>query len=220
MTTAANRILAVLVLGMAGAALPIPGEGLSRESARTGKLADRFSFGVWAGANQTPSTPRTVLTYDRWTNFARNQPAGWLVGGFAEMDLSARFSVQAGLSYVRAHHWRRIEDSQDASEIPGWSKVITVRDRIEPWELAVTLKYRLGSARWHPVIGGGPAFREHRPSGGNYGVVALLGMEGRVGRHWTVAPQLRYFRWGSVDSPFGSVGRPRDRFQALIALTF
>ena len=220
MTTATNRILAVLVLGISGAALPIPGEGLSRESDRAGILANRFSFGMWAGANQTPSASRTVVTYDRWTNFARNQSAGWLVGGFAEMDLGARFSVQAGLSYVSAHHWRRIEDSQDASEIPGWSRVITVRDRIDPWELSVTLKYRLGSAKWHPVIGGGPAMRERWPIGGNYGVVALFGMEGRVGRHWTVAPQVRYFRWGSVDSPFGSIGRPRDRIQALVAVMF
>lgn len=215
MTAAAKRILAVLVLGMAGVTLPVPGESLNRERDRTGTLASRFSFGFLGGVNQTPyedqSMQLEIQTLSWW-----NQPEGWLVGGFAEMDLGARFSVQAGLSYVHAYMWRSIALTQDTLEVsPGPSELL-FRTNKSSLELPVTLNYRMGSAKWRPVIGAGPAFRS-QPYGGSYGAVALFGVEGRVGQRWTLAPQVRYFRWTPGSAYLSG---PRNRVQALVVVTF
>lgn len=215
MTAAAKRILAVLVLGMAGVAPPVPGESLNRERDRTGTLASRFSFGFLGGVSQTPhenqSMQLAIQTLSWW-----NQPEGWLVGGFAEMDLGARFSVQAGLSYVHAYIWQTDVLKQDALELRSGPSEITFRALKNSLELPVTLNYRLGSAKWRPVIGAGPAFRGQL-YGGSYGAVALFGVEGRVGQRWTLAPQVRYFRWTPGDAYLSG---PRNRVQALVVVTF
>ena len=215
MTTAAKRILAVLVLGMAGAALPVPGEGLNGERARTGTLASRFSFGFLGGVSQTPVEEQSMQLAIQ-TRYWWNQPEGWLVGGFAEMDLGARFSVQAGLSYVHAYAWETDVLKQDALDSPSGPSEITFRTLKDSWELPVTLNYRLGSAKWRPVIGAGPAFRSQL-YGGSYGAVALFGVEGRMGQRWTLAPQVRYFRWAPGDAYLSG---PRNRVQALVVVTF
>ena len=215
MTTPAKRILAVLVLGMAGVTLPIPGEGLSRETARTGKLADRFSFGFLGGVNQTPyedqSIEREIQTIHWW-----NQREGWLVGGFVELDLGTRFSVQAGLSYVHAYMWETIVLTQDTLEASPGPAEFMYQVNKSSLELPVTLNYRMGSAKWRPVIGAGPAFRSQL-YGGSYGAVALFGVEGRMGQRWTLAPQVRYFRWVPGDAYLSG---PRNRVQALVVVTF
>lgn len=215
MTEAATRILAVLVLGMAGVTLPVPGESLTGERDRTGTLASRFSFGFLGGVSQTPyedqSMQLAIQTIHWW-----NQPEGWIVGAFAEMDLGARFSVQAGLSYVHAYVWETDVLIQDALDFPSGPSEITYRELKDSWELPLTLNYRLGSAKWRPVIGAGPAFRSQL-YGGSYGAVALFGVEGRVGQRWTLAPQVRYFRWVPGDAYLSG---PRNRFQALVVVTF
>ena len=225
MTTAANRILAVLALVLAGVALPVPGQepGHAGEPASTD--SKRFSFGFLAGVNHTPSEERSRYregqvvyadgrTVEGRTRFSWNQPEGWLVGGFVELDLGARFSVQAGLSYVHAYMW---DSTVDAPLEVHWLGSLTFRNYRDSLQLPVTLNYRLGSAKWRPVIGAGPAFRSQLNSS-RYGAVALFGVEGRMGRRWTIAPQVRYFRWAPGDVYI--LGGPRNRVQALVVVSF
>lgn len=208
MTAATQRILAVLVLGMAGVTLPISGQEPSRTSERADTGSKRFTFGFLAGMNHTSNEQQsTLFQLEQDTVYWWNQPEGWLVGGFVELNLGARFSVQAGLSYVRAYMWQSRISKQTGS---------TFQDRQDSYEAPVTLNYRLGSANWRPVIGAGPAFR-NQLYGGSYGAVALFGVEGRMGPRWTIAPQLRYFRWAPGDIHFRG---PRNRVQALVVVTF
>lgn len=214
MTTAANRILAVLVLGMAGTALPIHGEELNRESDRTGTFASRFSFGVLGGTNQTAGRPR-IFAETRPTMIVGTELAGWLVGGFVEADLSARLSVQAGLSIGHSQVWNRSEFGRDLAAQFGVAPVTYSSQPARSAEIPVTLNYRLGSANWRPVIGGG--FVVGNPG---YGAVAQFGLERRVHRRLTVAPLVRYFRWTTgLDAKF-RVGVPKNQVQVLLALTF
>lgn len=81
----------------------------------------------------------------------------------------------------------------------------------------MTLNYRLGSAKWHPVIGASPAFRSQLNSS-RYGAVALFGVEWHMGRRWTIAPQVRYFRWAPGSAYV--LGGPRNRVQAPIVVSF
>ena len=214
MTTAANRILAVLVLGMAGTALPIHGEELNRESDRTGTFASRFSFGVLGGTNQTAGRPR-IFAETRPTTIVGTELTGWLVGGFVEADLSARLSVQAGLSFGRSQVWDRFEFDRDTATLLGLAAVTYSGQPIGSAEIPATLNYRLGSANWRPVIGGG--FVVGNPG---YGAVAQFGLERRVHRRLTVAPLVRYFRWTTgLDAKY-RVGVPKNQVQVLLALTF
>ena len=212
---------------------PIPGEGLNRESDQTSTRSKRFSFGILAGANQTSSVSASVLQ-ETESILVRHEPAGWLVGGLFETHLNARFSVSAGLSYVPANMWQHFFYRRDAFDPPldplgpnlpaGWKET-------EEWwtvewpepngylELPVTLNYRLGNRKWHPVIGVGAAFRGSTNSDAPYGAVALFGIEVSASRRWTVAPQVRYFRWADPRhaSPWSG---PRNQVQALVAVTF
>ena len=207
-----NR-LALTVALLLAAATAVFAQNDKRD--QTGTLASRFSFGFLGGVNHTPFEDRSmqlaVQTLHWW-----NQPEGWLVGGFAEMDLRARFSVQAGLSYVHAYMWETISPRQDAVESSPGSSQFTFRTNKSSLELPVTLNYRMGSAKWRPVIGAGPAFRG-QTYGGSYGAVALFGVEGRMGQRWTLAPQVRYFRWAPGDAYLSG---PRNRVQALVVVTF
>ena len=224
MTTAANRILAILALVLAGVELPVPGQEPGHASERTDTDSKRFSFGFLAGVNHTPIEERSRYqerqviyadgrTAEGQTIFWWNQPQGWLVGGFVELELGARFSVQAGLSYVHAYAW---ESTVDAPLDVPWLGSLTFRYRRASLQLPVTLNYRLGSAKWRPVIGVGPAFRSQLSSS-RYGAVALFGVEGRMSRRWTIAPQVRYFRWARSAYILGG---PRNRVQALVVVSF
>ena len=217
MTAIAQRILAALALGLVVVALPVPGlDPPSRAGERTGTDSKLFSFGFLAGVNHTPiqvqSRYQEGQTLVWW-----NQPEGWLVGGFLELDLGARFSVQAGLSYVHAYIWKSTVDQP--LDVP-WLGSHPRRYYRDSLQLPVTLNYRLGSAKWRPVIGAGPAFRSQLSSG-RYGAVALFGVEGRMGRGWTIAPQVRYFRWAPLRGDgFRYLSGPRNRVQALVVVSF
>ena len=213
MTAAANRILAVLVLGLAGAALPMLGESLNRESDRTGTFLNRFSLGVLGGANQGAGGPRTFLE-TRPTSVVGTQPAGWVVGAFLETDLGARFSAQAGVSIGHLYGWNRHEFEQEVAGPLGLTAVTYSLQPTRRGEIPVTLNYRLGPSKWRPVIGGGLAWS------GTYGAVAQFGLERQVRRRLTVAPQVRYFRWTKGPEDRYLFFRPPNQIQVLVALTF
>lgn len=217
MTAAAQRILAVLALGLVVVALPVPGlDPPSRAGERTGTDSKLFTFGFLAGVNHTPIQVQSRYQ-DGQTLVWWNQPEGWLFGGFVELDLGARFSVQAGLSYVHAYIWQSTVDQP--LEVP-WLGSHTRRHYRDSLQLPVTLNYRLGAAKWRPVIGAGPAFRSQLSSG-RYGAVALFGVEGRISRRWTIAPQVRYFRWAPLRGDgFRYLSGPRNRVQALVVVSF
>lgn len=214
MTAAANRILAVLVLGMAWAVLPIHGESLNRESDRPGNFFNRFSLGAVGGANQAAGGPR-VIPETMPTSITGTQPAGWVVGAFVEADLSARFSVQAGVSYGQSFVWDRFELVPYLADHLGVPPGVTYSSQpIRGGEFPVTLNYRLGSSKWRPVIGGGLAYS------GTYGAVAQFGLERRLRRHLTVTPLVRYFRWTKgLEHKYLSFPAP-NQIQVLLAVTF
>ena len=214
MTAAAIRILVVLVLGLAGVALPVLAESLNRESDRTGAFVNRFSVGVLGGANQSAGGPR-MFPEIRPTSVVGPQSAGWVVGAFVEADLDARFSVQAGMSIGRSFVWDRFEVVQDLAAHLGIAPGINYSSQsVLDGEIPVTLNYRLGSAKWRPVIGGGLAYSQ------TYGVVAQFGFERQVRRRLTVAPLVRYFRWTEGAEHRYRIFPPPNQLQVLLALTF
>ena len=214
MTAAANRILAVLVLGLAWAVLPIHGESLNRETDRTGSFANRFSLGVLGGANQAAGGPR-LFPETLPTSIVGAQPAGWVVGAFVEADLTARFSVQAGMSYGRSFVWDRFEVVPSLAVHLGIAPGVTyASQRIPVLDLPATLNYRLGSSKWRPVIGGGAAYS------GTFGAVAQFGLERRLRRHLTFTPLVRYFRWPKGVEDKYLYFPPPNQIQVLLAVTF
>ena len=214
MTAAASRILAVLVLGMVWAVLPVHGESLNRESDRPSNFVSRFALGVFGGANQGAGGPR-VFPETMPTSVTGAQPAGWVVGAFVEADLTTRFSVQAGMSYGRSYGWNRLEVVQDLAIHLGIAPgVMYSSQSVGDGELPVTLNYRLGSAKWRPVIGGGFAYSQ------TYGVVAQFGLERRLRRHLTFTPLVRYFRWTGGSEAKYLFFPPPNQVQVLLALTF
>lgn len=214
MTAAANRILAVLVLGLAGSALPMLGESLNRESDRTGTFLNRFSLGVLGGANQSAGGPR-MFPETRPTSVVGPQLTGWVVGAFVEADLNSRFSVQAGMSIGRSFVWDRFEIVQDLATHLGIAPGVHYSSQSTlDGEIPVTLNYRLGSAKWRPVIGGGLAYSQ------TYGAVAQFGFERRVRRRLTIAPLVRYFRWTGGDDYRYLSFPPPNQLQVLLAVTF
>ena len=146
---------------------------------------------------------------------AGTELTGWLVGGFVEADLSARFSVQAGLSVGRSQVWSRSEFGRDLAAQFGVAPVTYFSQPARSAEIPVTLNYRLGSANWRPVIGGGLAVGSP-----GYGAVAIFGLERRVHRRLTVAPLVRYFRWTMGFDAKSLIGVPKNQVQVLLALTF
>lgn len=214
MTAAAIRVLVVLALGLAGAALPALAESLNRESDRIGSFVNRFSLGVVGGANQSAGGPR-MFPEIRPTSVVGPQSTGWVVGAFVEADLSARFSVQAGMSIGRSFVWDRFEIVQDLAAHLGIAPGVDYWSRsVLDGEIPVTLNYRLGSAKWRPVIGGGLAYSQ------TYGVVAQFGFERQVRRRLTVAPLVRYFRWTEGAEYRYRIFPPPNQIQVLLALTF